>query len=186
MSRHDAVNVLGKLLRDRELRRRFAADRDQVTRELGVCPTDRPFVLALEPDALEAQAESLIRKRSSEVSRLLPGTWKLLGDDAPTLFADYVDQSVWPEGHRRHLIDAMHFCHFLSKDFASSILSSERHWVDFLASSRSLSVRFVSGLLANQNRDLAIQFCCRRGGVALRKNVRVWRSGRNLSSRQGN
>lgn len=165
MSQLDAVEVMGLLLRDRELRIRFANAPSAVVRELGLVPSQASFVCALDLRQLSVQAESLIRKRQSEVARLVPKTWLRLGREAGVQFHQYADQSPWPEGHRRHLLDASLFCRFLREKTASEYLRSEHHWVAFLASDRLFSVQLCDDLIVFGKARWAVQFCVRRNGV---------------------
>ena len=184
MSRLDAVNVMGRLLRDRELRHRFSIDRQAVIEELGVDPDQASFVIGLDVHQLDNQAESLVRKRRSEVAGLLPVTWKRLGTDAGNKFAAYADQSPWPEGHRRHFHDAAMFCKFLHETASTQYLASEHQWVRFLASDRSFSLQFVHDLIVHDKERWAIRFCFRRNGVVTNKAIyfrRVHAMNRSLS-----
>ena len=182
MNQLDAVEAMGLLLRDRELRIRFKNDREATLKEIDIAPEQRSFVSALDPKQMEAQAESLLRKRQNEVSRLIPQTWSRLGDRADITFRLYVDQSPWPTGHRRHLTDASTFCHFLRDSDASEYLRSEHQWISFLANDRSFSVRLLHDLVVRGKERWAIQFCVRRNGVAT-KTVLRFRSFRELVRR---
>ena len=169
----DAVKALGLLLRDRDLRLRFANDRDATVKKLNIAPGQRSFFSALDARQLDAQAESLIRKRRSEVSRLVPMTWLRLGTQAHVKFRQYADRSPWPKGHRRHLTDASMFCHFLQEIDAAEYVASEHQWVSFLTNDRSCSIRFLNDVALDGRKRWAVQICLRRHGVATRKAYRI-------------
>ena len=173
MRQQDAVEAMGLLLRDRALRQRFAEDRHAVIKELGVVSDDHDCLLSLDVEQLEAQAESLIRKRRAEVVRFLPNTWSCLGTQALCSFHEYVDDSHWPQGHRRHLLDALGFCQFLEERKQVGYLKSEHQWVWFLANDRIFSIRIVSDLMIRENAWSGIQICFRLRGVAHRSALRL-------------
>ncbi len=171
MSQPAAVKSLGLLLRDRELRHRFARNRSAVLQEFGVGPDEASFLYALDAGQLDVQAESLIQKRRAEVARLIPSTWLRLGRQAPLKFRQYVEQSPWPEGHRRHFADAAMFCRFLRKSAAAEYLRSEHHWVAFWAGNRPFSIQAVPDLIVRGKERWAVLVCVRRKGVAVRQAV---------------
>lgn len=169
MSQRDAIEALGLLLRDRALRKRFASDQSAVVKELGVASDQATFLCELNVQQLDAQARSLIRKRQAEVARLVPETWLRLGPEAHLQFRQYADQSPWPEGHRRHVIDADRFCTFLQNRGAPEHLKSEHHPVAFLAGNRPFSVKILTDLMVGEKERWAIQFCLRRKGFVTYK-----------------
>lgn len=180
MNQLDAVEAMGLLLRDRQWRDRFASDRAGTIKELGIAPSQSKFFAALKLEQLDAQAESLIRKRRTEVARLIPETWSRLGSEGRCRFHQYADQSAWPEGHRRHFIDAAQFCEFLRSSAEPEYLRSEHHWVEFVASDRTFSVRLVSDLVVCGKERWAIQLCIRHRGLAARKSFRLMRSNKRF------
>jgi hypothetical protein len=105
--------ALTRLLSDCALRRRFAADRAQVAVELGLRSDDAAILAGIDPSTLDRQARSLVGKRRSEVARIAPRTWNLLGATGREIFTEYASEH-WPEGHRRHPHDALAFLRFLS------------------------------------------------------------------------
>lgn len=107
--------LLARLLSDGELRRRFRDNREQVVNELTDCDSVAAFLLAIDSEQLDAQAETLIAKRQHEVASTLPGSWHKLGKDACSLFRKYAAESAWPEGHLRHLLDASEFGAWLGR-----------------------------------------------------------------------
>lgn len=142
------VALLARLLSDRQLRSRFRDNASDVARELADDQAGRAFLLSLDHRLLEAQAETLITKRLHEVSQLLPLTWKRLADSAPSVFAAYADESVWPEGHNRHLFDAEAFACWLSGRQARDLVIAESNRLRFRLNDRRLSVHvFSEGLI---------------------------------------
>lgn len=105
--------ALARLLSDRALRLRFAADATQVARELELPPCDAEILCAMDPAALEAQAQTLVAKRRGEVARIAPQTWNLLAAAGAELFDEYACDR-WPTGHLRHPQDTLAFLRFLA------------------------------------------------------------------------
>jgi len=164
---------MGLLLRDRELRQRFANDRHSFINEMGVGSDDQAYLMSLNAEQLEEQARSLIRKRRAEVVRFVPKTWSCMGEHANIVFQEYVDHSVWPEGHRRHLLDALGFCEYLESRQRDGYLKSEHHWVWFLANERFASIRVLEDLMIRESAWWGLQFCIRLNGVAYRGALRL-------------
>lgn len=177
MSQLDAVSVLGRLLKDRMLRMRFADDRKSVIHELGITESDTGFFHGLDLRQLDSQADSLIRKRAAEVARLIPSTWACLGSghEIPSEFRQYVNEADWPEGHRRHLIDATQFCQFLHERSAAEYLASEHHWVAFQAGNQRFSFRLLKDICVSGEKRWGAQFCFRRNAVARFKSIHCGR-----------
>lgn len=63
--------------------------------------------------ALEFSARGLINKRARAAGRLLPATWRLLGEEARTHFALYAACSPCPAGQHKHRLDAVEFSRWL-------------------------------------------------------------------------
>lgn len=171
MKQLEAVEAMGLLLHDRSLRERFAEDRDMVICELGVVSSQVRCIQELNLEQLEIQAASLLGKRCSEVAQLIPETWSRLGSQGRPVFFDYAEQSTWPQGHRRHLIDAARFCQFLQRMKSAAYLRSEHQWVEFLADNRFLAVGWMRDLVVRGRQRWAMQVCFRRGGLPQRRAV---------------
>lgn len=137
------VAVLSRLLTDAALRRRFAEDPARVAEELTSDTEQLAFLSSLDATQLEAQAETLIGKRRHEVAQILPQTWRQLGTAAADLFQSFVDASPWPEGHRRHLVDADAFAGWLVEQTPRRPIQSEWNRIRFILSARRMSVNFV-------------------------------------------
>jgi hypothetical protein len=109
----DLTLALARLLTDRALRLRFTADALQVARELELAPHEVAILCGVDPAELEAQAQTLLDKRRSEATRIVPRTWQLLGSAGTALFEEYAT-SYWPTGHLRHPSDALAFLRYLA------------------------------------------------------------------------
>ncbi|OFW30928.1 MAG: hypothetical protein A3H97_19430 [Acidobacteria bacterium RIFCSPLOWO2_02_FULL_65_29] len=108
----ELTSALARLLSDRTLRLRFNADRGEVARELELTTRDAAILCAVDAAGLEAQAQTLLDKRRSEATRIMPRTWKLLAPAGTGLFEEYASDH-WPTGHLRHPMDALAFMRFL-------------------------------------------------------------------------
>lgn len=142
-SARSQVALLSRLLSDSHLRQQFYEDRERVAVELADDDADATFLLTIDPVQLEAQAETLISKRQHEVAQLLPLTWKQLGHDAADLFRAYAAESAWPEGHTRHLLDAVEFGLWLSRRSQHKPVGLEWNRTRFAASDGDLAAHFV-------------------------------------------
>ena len=111
--RIDLVTAVGRLLSSIELRDAFEQSPLAVADRLGIAESDRAVFLSLDAQQLNQQAETLIQKRWHEVRRLAPRTIEALGDSAGELFQFYAGR-FWPQGHRRHQLDAFRFLQFLA------------------------------------------------------------------------
>ncbi|MFT5095977.1 MAG: hypothetical protein ACKVII_20805 [Planctomycetales bacterium] len=161
------VALLAQLLSDRQLRIRFRENVDDMVRELTDDQAGRAFLRSLDHRLLEAQAETLITKRQHEVAQLLPLTWKQLAESAPSLFAAYVDESVWPEGHNRHLHDAECFGRWLAGRADSRLVRAEWSRVRFRISGSRVTIRIVRGGVLRYE----IQILFRRNSGQVRERI---------------
>ena len=137
------VAMLARLLSDVQLRRRFVDDPGAVALEMTDDPSLVEFLVSLDPAQLEAQAETLVLKRQHEVSALMPKTWQSLGATVVSLFRAYAADSVWPDGHTRHLQDAEAFGRWLATQTDRQPVMAEWNRVRFALSRRRAEVRFV-------------------------------------------
>ncbi len=164
MSQLDVVNALGQLLHDQQLLKRFIENRESVIEELGIAKDQSAFFLNLKDEQLKTQADSLVHKRRGEVAELIPNTWDRLGNKAISSFNQYAAEAEWPDGHRRHFLDAGQFCEFLRRQVSSGYLKSEHHWIKFLCHPKRISIRFVSDFIVRGKKRFAIQCCYRHRG----------------------
>ena len=73
---------LGRLLTERDLRRRYREAPEAVLAAADMDDGDRNAARALEIDAVERQARALVHKRYTEVRQMLPATFDALGHSA--------------------------------------------------------------------------------------------------------
>ena len=106
------VDAQTRLLIDANLRCRFRSNPDSVAHELAIGDSEKRLFVSLDPAELEAQAESLIRKRFHEVQQRLPKTCDGMGEHRLNVFRRYARQH-WPTGHERHHTDAVEFGAYL-------------------------------------------------------------------------
>ncbi len=127
----DWVTAQARLLSDSTLRAEFQNDPGGVANQLGIPIEEQPDFLKLDPAQLEAQANGLITKRMQEVRQLLPLTFENLGNRGEKLFLDYAE-SYWPEGHHRHLLDAIQFASHLRSKRAKTLCETEVNFLKFI------------------------------------------------------
>ena len=176
MKPHGFVDIFARLLSDAELRRRFISDRTSTLTEFGLDETDAQLLCRISDDQLEQQARGLLLKRQSEVADKIPQTWKRLGQDARQLFQTYAQQSPWPEGHRKHLLDAVAFCRFLKRQrdllqvgqpvsnqgardgkTTQPVVNSEFHWIRFVGENRSFRIAIARDLEVDEKPNFCLQ-----------------------------
>ena len=97
------------------LRREFRLDPRSALFHEGVTEEEFRELPAWNPDELEAQAHTLVEKRWHEVQQLLFSTLSDGGARYRECFGEYAPTN-WPEGHQRHLIDAVRFADHLSRN----------------------------------------------------------------------
>lgn len=155
MPRLEFTPLLARLLSDRRLRERFAADRAAVAAELSADTAMREALLALDAAALELQAQGLVDKRRGEVANFLPLTLENLAGEASALF-DAHAQQFWPQGHRRHLNDAVAFAAFLQQR-GKPVDSGELNRLHFIERKRFLRLALIRRATTGGKRRRAVQ-----------------------------
>ena len=156
----DLTTALARLLTNRDLRAAYSRDPQSVAKNLGVDETVlRPF-LALDPVALESQAELLLNKRFFEIRGLLPETCSQFGEDARKQFREHAER-VWPEGHRRHVLDALSFCKYLKDEVNFHANQCEVNRLQFILAKRRLAIHLVRDLVVHGRPRRGIQFLLR-------------------------
>ena len=123
------TSLLARLLSDSALRREFARDSILVAKKLTSDPALQQTIVGLDLECLNRQALTLLRKRWFEISQVLPVTCAELGKQGWPLFVEYAEKH-WPEGHLRHVDDALKFGQFLEKRNAPELngLEWKRFW----------------------------------------------------------
>ncbi|MFQ5734273.1 MAG: hypothetical protein ACE5KM_20235, partial [Planctomycetaceae bacterium] len=81
---------------------------------LGLSDGDLDVLRNLDAEELQRQADCYIHKRYYEMAELIPASLGLIGRGARRLFRQYATDN-WPEGHRRHLNDAIEFVRFAGR-----------------------------------------------------------------------
>ncbi len=154
------ATVLARLLAHPELRAAFRRDPAAIAGEFA----------SLDPEALDRQAELLVEKRRHEVSKLLPRTFQALGPSVKSTFAAHASR-FWPEGHRRHLADAVAFGRFLRGHPA--LRRSEWNRVRFELEGGRWALRLVPDARVRGRERAALQVLWRTHGGGVR-SAAVW------------
>ena len=160
MPNTDLTSALAQLLSSRGLREEFRADRRATAHRIGIREDLVTALCAIDADGIDAQAETLTKKRFGEVCRLVPQTIAWGGEDARTLFWDYAE-TYWPGGHRRHLDDAVAFSHFLLERRADAVCRAELNRVHFALTQRRLAVHWISDFMVGDRQRWAVQLLYR-------------------------
>lgn len=111
----DLTTAIGQLLSDASLRDEFRNCPNSVADQIDLRSDHVAMFVELDIEQIENQAATLLSKRWNEVRQLIPATVSDLGDEAKDLFMFYANQN-WPEGHRRHPLDAFQFMQFLIRN----------------------------------------------------------------------
>lgn len=155
MSEPNFPSALARLLKDPQLRAQFAADPGATVQALGLAGPDAATLAALSSAALEHQAHMLLRKRFEALRRHVPLTLTHLNAEAWERFTEYAI-GQWPEGHRRHLIDALSFCRWLAER-GLAFEPCERNALRFALSRWPLKLYLVWRLAVDGPRRPALQ-----------------------------
>lgn len=156
----DAVTVLGRLLANPVLRRMLRSD---PVLAAGALDADPALLEGLDPDALEEQARGLVEKRFHEVGKLLPRTVHGLGPAAAALFERHA-ASYWPEGHRRHALDALAFARFLESR-SEPVCRAELNRLRFGMTRLPFAFRWAPDVCVDGASRRALQILYRRRGA---------------------
>jgi hypothetical protein len=156
----DAATVLGRLLADPAARAMLRRD---PLLAAGALDADPALLESLDLDGLEEQARGLVEKRFHEVAKLLPWTVAGLGPEAPAVFARHA-AAFWPEGHRRHALDAESFARFLESR-SLPLCRSEVNRLRFGMGGSRFGIRWVSDALVEGRSRRALQILYRRRGA---------------------
>lgn len=158
----DLTTGLTRLLSDRALREEFKADPEKVSAALGIDEDDWKAFRSLDPEGLDAQANTLLSKRLWEVSGLLRATMRGLGAQARPRFMAFAE-AFWPRDHRRHFEDAVAFCDYLKKEGAGEVCRAEENWVRYVLEGKRFRVHWVREFPAYGSRRWALQILYRNG-----------------------
>lgn len=151
----DLITALGQLLTNPSLRRLFRHDPVLTANHVKLRHEDLVLFVALDPDGMEAQAETLMKKRLRAVRSILPELFENNDEVIAQHFFAYAE-TVWPNGHTRHQQDAIHFAHYLLTK--ETILSkAEQNRIRFLVHRKRLGVHFVKRMMIRGRSRSVIQ-----------------------------
>lgn len=155
---------LACLLKSGALRDRYALDPEGVLAALHIRKSEWPAFASLPPDDLEFQSRILLRKRFTEVKKLLPQTCASLGDPAWAAFQSY-GREHWPSDTGGAIEDALSFHAAAFEQFPKRVCNTERNRLRFRLSTRRFEIHWV--------RDATLSRVCPYGiQVLLRWNAR--------------
>lgn len=112
MSLEQQQAVLARLLTDTAFRQRWLQNPSELDPSTGLSPDEQHLLSSLPAELLTYQAQALLNKRRHELHKLLPLTFRGLGEKAlalHTLFAE----TYLPQGLTPHRTEALHFTHWL-------------------------------------------------------------------------
>ncbi|MBT7537543.1 MAG: hypothetical protein HN610_18435 [Verrucomicrobia bacterium] len=179
----DFTTALSLLLSRKDFRDRLRDSPDALLDEWNMSPSDRACLLALNHEPLSQQADGLISKRFHEVRQFIPRTLKALPMRGRKLFFKFADD-CWPEGHQRHLLDALGFARFLEQEGGDvSPNRFELTWLSFLIGDRKWSFHLLSDFPWKDRIYYAIVFFYRTRGGTPRYGAFTlprWRRGSSL------
>jgi hypothetical protein len=158
------VQLHTRLLASRDMRSLLRNDRVELARRLHLSATEADAIACLNPDDLDRQARGLVDKRWQEVGKLMPRTVRRLGSEGKSVFEIYAD-TYWPEGHRRHLLDASAFLVYMRRSRSPSPDAEECARIRFSAGPGRLAVRFHKRIARGSRSGPGVQFLWRRGRV---------------------
>ena len=111
----ETQRALARLYTDARLRERFYAAPAEVGRELGLDEQDAQSLARLGARQTDYFAASLVNKRLGEVSKLLPLTARVLGQEFRRLFRQFAAAEPAPAGLSKHLRDAVAFAEYAGR-----------------------------------------------------------------------
>jgi hypothetical protein len=158
------VQLHARLLASREMRSLLRHDRVELARRLHLRASETDAIASLDPDGIDRQARGLVDKRWQETAKLMPRTVRRLGSEGKSIFEIYAD-TYWPEGHRRHLLDASAFLDYMRRCGNLPADAEECARIHFFAGSARLAIRFHKRLGHGSQSGPGVQFLWRRGRV---------------------
>jgi hypothetical protein len=144
------TSVFAKLLSSSVSRSSFHQNPSGFVRQFELSAEDAQSLLLLDRKQLDHQAKSLLKKRYFELKHYIPRT--LEGDQKKIMgwFFEY-GESFWPEGPRKHLIDAQKFLGDLNARKWPQVNRFERLWVNFMLDGKRIKVGFCSDFHIQKN-----------------------------------
>lgn len=139
LSPDEWVAIQARLLGSTALRRLLREDPNAFARQLGIGEPTLRELTSVDATALERQAQGLLEKRWHEIRKRIPRTAAQLGSKGYELFL--VDaERTWPEGHRRHWLDAWAFVNQRQRAEDSRVDAAEAAMLQFIVEERRLRV----------------------------------------------
>lgn len=112
MSLEQQQAVLARLLTDATFRQRWLKNPHALDPSTGLSPDEHHLLSSLPAELLTYQAQALLNKRRQELQKLLPLTFRGLGENARTLHAHFAETYL-PTGLTPHRTEALQFAHWL-------------------------------------------------------------------------
>ena len=139
------TSVFAKLLSSSAYRSSFDQDPFRFIRQFDLSHEDAQSLLALNSRQLDLQARSLLRKRFFELKHYIPHS---LEGDQKKLMGWFFEhgESFWPEGPKRHFIDAQEFLEELEIRKWSQVNRFEYLWVNFVLDCKKIKIGFSSDI----------------------------------------
>jgi hypothetical protein len=160
----DFTTALARLLRDGAWRDSFRENPSETADALHVRVADRAAFVSLSPNELEAQADTLLRKRIDQVKQFAPELCAGLGERLWPQFREYARRH-WPE---KASDDALRFCEKISATDPRVVSKAEINRLRFTASNRCICLCRIGAF------KIQILFRNKNGGVReLRLSLRV-------------
>lgn len=118
---HHQQATLWHLYTNAALRREFIFDKERFYHKYNLSPANIYFLDSISINELLFCAEEILQERLIKVKKLLPLTFKLIGEDITALFFKFCDQFT-SKGVHRHRQDAIQFIDYLlnHKSFSTS------------------------------------------------------------------
>jgi uncharacterized protein with von Willebrand factor type A (vWA) domain len=162
MDEIDFSTALARLLRDVELRERFAQAPAAIAEQLRVRAAERDAFASLSVEEIEVQARILLRKRFDAVRHLIPATMDRLGSSAWKSFLEHA-RSSWPKPPSMDVQDTRSFCAHLAATQPTVLCRSELNRLHFHLGKQTLAMHWVRDLWVRGRPRRALQIFIRRG-----------------------
>ena len=154
----NASELFEILLADAARREELQADASAFAVKYSLDQEAIQFVRQLDWDGLNAQASALIKKRFHECLVYIPNTAKA-NENLTKEFTVFA-RSFWPDGHKRHRLDAVEFLKWLKKK-RMSVDRCELYWNQFQLQRKRCAVKVYRGLNGKRH----VLFMYRKGEV---------------------
>lgn len=159
----ETQRALARLYTDAEWRARFFRDPAGVGAELGLRPEEAEQLAQVSARKADYFAASLVNKRLGEVTKLLPLTARVLGQEFRKLFRAFAAGYV-PRGVGKHTEDAIAFAGFMRRgarlagvgpEWLPDLLAYEREWLKASRPRMHLGVRLFRCAVERLARSVA-------------------------------